>query len=548
MNDGTRPPRTTREMMALSPATSRRLPIPVRSFLAVLVWLSAYGLTLALQPWIERTTFVFFWIAVIYTAWAAGLVPSLLVSFASILAVHYHFIEPRGSFAPWSVSELLTFTIFVVASTTVSALTSALARAQRRAEAFARELGDHAQRLEEQATLLQDQQMELEQQKEEAQMLAEEAEEANDRLALANSALSESDARWRALADAAPVLIWTADAQGRRDWSNRQWLQFTGRTLEEQMADGWLEGVHADDVERVLATCRRHFAARQPFTVEYRLRRHDGTYRHVLDNGAPRLAPSGEFLGFIGSCLDITERYEAERAVEEASRAKSEFLTTMSHELRTPLNAIGGYAELLEMELRGPVTEAQREDLRRIRRNQQHLLGLINDILNYSRIDAGRVPYQFEAVALDPVLAALREMIEPQARAKSLSYEYLPCDSSLRVRVDVEKLRQVVLNLLSNAVKFTPAGGTVSLRGVDGADGRVLVVVRDSGPGIPTDKQAIIFEPFVQLGRTLSAGAEGTGLGLAISRELARGMGGDLSVRSEDGDGAEFLLELPKAE
>ena len=218
-------------------------------------------------------------------------------------------------------------------------------------------------------------------------------------------------------------------------------------------------------------------------------------------------------------------------------------MSTVSHELRTPLNAIGGYAELMVMGLHGPVTDEQREDLRRIRRAGQHLLALITDILSYAKLESGRVEMRVEEIALDEILRGAGAMIEPQARAKGVSYRYIPCQPGSVVHGDRDKVRQIVLNLLSNAVKFTDAGGEVTL-GVDPDAAPVRVVVRDTGCGIAPDKLESIFEPFVQVGRRLSTASEGVGLGLAISRALAYAMGGDLTVTSRPGQGSIFMLTL----
>ena len=232
---------------------------------------------------------------------------------------------------------------------------------------------------------------------------------------------------------------------------------------------------------------------------------------------------------------------------DAANRAKSEFLAAMSHELRTPLNAIAGYTELLELEVRGPVTPEQREDLQRIRRSQRHLLGLITDILDFSRIDAGRLEYRLSDVSLAPLLAEAFGMVAPQARSRAQECVLQPPDAAVAVRADPERLRQIVLNLLGNAVKFTLEGGRIVV-GTEVRDGEVEVCVTDTGPGIALEQQDAIFEPFVQLDRRLSRSVDGAGLGLAISRQLAHGMGARLAVRSTPGQGASFLLVLPRAQ
>jgi signal transduction histidine kinase len=240
------------------------------------------------------------------------------------------------------------------------------------------------------------------------------------------------------------------------------------------------------------------------------------------------------------------EAVAAQEKAEAASRAKSEFLAVMSHELRTPLNAIGGYAELIELGVHGPVTPEQRADLARLQKSQRHLLGLINGVLNYSRVEAGAVQYAVQDVPLAEALAACEAMTAPQFSARRIAFESAACDPALRVRADPEKLQQVVLNLLTNALKFTEPGGRVTL-GCAAGIGTVAVTVTDTGHGIDADQLGRVFEPFVQVDARLTRPHQGVGLGLAISRDLARGMGGDLTVESTPGVGSTFTLALPRA-
>ena len=241
----------------------------------------------------------------------------------------------------------------------------------------------------------------------------------------------------------------------------------------------------------------------------------------------------------------------ARREAEMANRVKSDFLTAMSHELRTPLNAIGGYVQLLELGIHGPVTEAQLSALARIERSEKHLLSLINDILNFAKLEAGRVVYAASDVSLAEAVAAVMPIVQTQLGAKGLA-----CDVRVRpdaiVRADREKVEQILVNLLSNAIKFTDRGGRIVVDAPARAEGAappgmVFLRVADTGIGVPDEKQAMIFEPFVQVARNPTRSTEGTGLGLAISRDLARGMGGDLRVRSTEGKGAVFTLTLPAA-
>ncbi len=276
------------------------------------------------------------------------------------------------------------------------------------------------------------------------------------------------------------------------------------------------------------------------------------------------------------------EAEAARTAAEDANRAKSEFLANMSHELRTPLNAISGYVQLLEMGVHGDVNDAQRVALARVQRAQRHLLGLINDVLNYAKLDAGRVEYEVREVDLGAAVRDVVAMVEPQMAAKGLALSSVPdacdpdacvpdaCDpdpraaggagrAPVRALADPEKLAQVLLNVLSNAVKFTAAGGRVEVAvacapapaaaggPASGVPRTAEVRVRDTGVGIAEEEHSRIFDPFVQVQRGLTRTAEGTGLGLAISRDLARGMGGDLTVESAPGVGSTFILRLPAA-
>ena len=241
------------------------------------------------------------------------------------------------------------------------------------------------------------------------------------------------------------------------------------------------------------------------------------------------------------------EELERERAAaDEANRAKSAFLAVMSHELRTPLNAIGGYSQLLEMGVHGPVTEAQLVALSRILRSQRHLLRLINDVLNLAKIESGRIEYHLEPVPLLELVHGVMPLVEPQMSAKTLRCEPV-VDGTLVVRADREKLQQILLNLLTNATKFTPAGGSIRIE-AEGAGAVALLRVRDSGIGIPAEMLGRVFEPFVQVDASHTRTSEGTGLGLAISRDLARGMGGDLTAESELGAGSTFTITLPLVE
>lgn len=397
--------------------------------------------------------------------------------------------------------------------------------------------------------------------------------------------LRESEARFRSMADTAPVLIWVSGNDGRYEWLNRPWLEFTGRTLADELGNGWFDGVHPDDRDRRTRTWQAAADHRTRFTSQYRLRRHDGEYRWILDHGVPRFTPEKGFSGFIGSCVDIHEQMEqqreleenarrledlttelemtvdelqtrtseearareeaehARRVAEEASQAKSQFLAVMSHELRTPLNAILGFTDLLAGEISGPLNEPQREHLDRIRTSSWHLLNLIDQLLSLSRIEAGRADLHIESVDIAALGRETARLIEPAAARKDLRLVASVPDHPIRARTDAGKVRQILLNLLNNAVKFTDVG-EVELS-ILHDNGWIHIRVRDTGIGIAPDHANRVFDPFTQVEPVSSRGRGGTGLGLSVTRQLARLLGGDVDLASELGRGSLFTVRLP---
>jgi PAS domain S-box-containing protein len=360
----------------------------------------------------------------------------------------------------------------------------------------------------------------------------------------ARKALETREAELRTLANTMPQIAWTADAEGRVHWFNERWYEFTGNSATADRSAVWWHAAAADDVDRISRAWRATVERGESFELELRLRSAQGDLRWFLTRAAPLRDQDGGATRWFGTSTDIQSLKEAREAAEAASRAKTDFLAAMSHELRTPLNAIGGYTELMEMGLRGPISDTQRRDLERIRTNQQHLLGLIGSVLDLNRIESGRVAFEHTPIAVDAVLTGLEALVAPQADAKHQCLTFRAAERDQVVIADREKLRQVMLNLLSNAIRHSPPGSAITVSAAR-RDARIEISVADDGPGILETHHEAIFEPFVQVGRSLKNPTEGVGLGLAISRDLARGMGGDLTVRSVAGEGATFTLALP---
>jgi PAS domain S-box-containing protein len=374
----------------------------------------------------------------------------------------------------------------------------------------------------------------------------------------ATRALRESEQRFRNMADNSPVMVWVTERDGRCMYLNRRWYEFTGQSPEDALGFGWLRAVHPDDRQAAEDAFLAANEQQTPFQLEYRLRRHDGEYRWAIDAASPRFGTNGDFVGYIGSVIDIMERKLAEQQREhalseaenaraqavEASQAKSQFLAVMSHELRTPLNAIIGYTDLLEIGVAGPTTDQQGRQLGRIKAGARHLLSLIDEILTFSRIEAGRTELHIAPVDIDELARDTITLVAPLAQEKGLRFTYSPPRHASVIDTDEGKVRQILLNLLSNAIKFTDSG-EVHLD-IAAHSASIDIAVRDTGIGIPPKELESIFEPFRQVSRGNTRDASGTGLGLAVSRELARLIGGDIEVTSVLGEGSVFTIHLPQ--
>ena len=369
----------------------------------------------------------------------------------------------------------------------------------------------------------------------------------------ARANVQASEARYRFLADAIPVQAWTATPDGALDYVSDLTAKYFGRTSAELIGDGWLGVLHPDDVAATAGRWKQSLASGAPYEVEYRLwSAAHASYRWHLARATAQRDDHGAIIRWFGTNTEIEEQKRSERELKrltmealEANRAKGDFLAAMSHELRTPLNAIGGYAQLIEMGLRGPVTEEQRVDLLKIQRSKNHLDGLVSDVLNFAKLGLGKIDFRPRSISVRHTVDAVIEMVAPQLAQKALRLEPYAAPNDAHMRADVDRTRQILLNLFANALKFTAPDGTIGLD-VRVEPDTVMISVRDTGIGIPTDQFDRIFEPFVQGRRSLESRDHGFGLGLAISRQLARAMGGDLTVRSEVGRGSTFTLTLPR--
>ncbi|MSQ01224.1 MAG: response regulator [Myxococcales bacterium] len=357
--------------------------------------------------------------------------------------------------------------------------------------------------------------------------------------------LRESEGRFREIANAVPVMVWMSDPALGYSYVNERWLTFFGRPLEAELGRGWESRLHPEDREPCLARLAALHQGGAPFELEYRALRHDGRYRWLWSQGLPRFAEDGSVFGYIGGAVDVTDRKEAEVAAEAGSRAKSEFLANMSHEIRTPMTAIIGFADLLEAEGERGMSAARRaESVRTIQRSALHLMQIINDILDLSKIEAQKLivellPCSPEAIVGD----ALSELsVRAEAKGLSLEVEYAGRIPQT-IQSDPVRLRQILANLLGNAVKFTQVGGVrirVTLEQAAPNGPALRFEVTDTGVGMTPEQIGLLFQPFTQADASTTREFGGTGLGLHIARRLAQMLGGSVTVTSEFGRGSTF--------
>ncbi len=374
----------------------------------------------------------------------------------------------------------------------------------------------------------------------------------------AEEAVRVSNERFRLMADSAPVFIWMADLTKSRNWFNKGWLAFTGRTVEQEQGFGWTQNVHEDDLAQCLHAYGEGFDSRKPFRSEYRVRRSDGMARWIIEHAAPLFeGPGGSFSGYVGSCVDFTESkllqsereetIRAERAAREEAervgRLKDEFLATVSHELRTPLNAILGWATLLKRIEAG--SQDHNRGLETIERNARVQGQIIADLLDMSRIISGKVQLDVQAIDLNDVINAALDAVRLSIEAKKLRLRVTLDARAGRLRGDAGRLQQVFWNLLTNAVKFTPSGGRIDVV-MERVNSHVEVSVEDSGVGIKPEFLAFVFDRFRQADSSTTRRHGGLGLGLSIVKHLVELHGGSVRVKSAgESQGSTFVVALP---
>jgi two-component system CheB/CheR fusion protein len=347
-------------------------------------------------------------------------------------------------------------------------------------------------------------------------------------------ALQESEKRFHTMSDHAPVMIWMAGPDKQINFVNKTWLSFTGRTMEQESGEGWQEGIHREDMPLYEEVYQDAFEARKEFKVDYRLRRYDGEYRWIMNHGIPRFSGDDFFIGFIGTCVDITDRIDLERQ-------KDDFMGIASHELKTPVTSIKAYTQILQEKFRKANDIVSTNMLTRLDLQIDKLTGLINMLLDVAKMQSGQMDYIEENF---DVIEFVQEITEELQRICPDHTIVRQLNTNGQVYGDKSRLGQVLTNLISNAVKYSPKSREIIVK-VNRNEDHYIFSVQDFGVGIEKDMQEKIFGRFFRVSEAAGNRVSGLGLGLYISAQIVRQQGGKLWLESEAGKGAIFYFSLP---
>ena len=372
--------------------------------------------------------------------------------------------------------------------------------------------------------------------------------------------VAEREAWFRNMADNSPVMIWVSGTDKGCTYFNNTWLAFTGRTMGQEMGNGWAAGVHPEDLERSLITYHDAFDSRKPFRMEYRLRRIDGQYRWIQDVGKPTYLSDNIFSGFIGSCSDIhdqrmmkeelellvrqrtTELSDALDREREMNELKSRFVSMASHEFRTPLSVVLSSTALIEQYTAAQKNEKINKHLMRVKSSVNNLTTILNDFLSLDKLEQGNVEIERE---LFDIAEFMQEVVEDLHFLKKKGQQInLMHKGERRVLLDQKKLRYIVVNLISNSIKYSPEDTAINLH-FENAE-HITITVQDQGIGIPEQEQKHMFIKFFRANNT--GNIQGTGLGLTIVKRYVELMNGAVRFISKPGEGTTFMIELPKPE
>ena len=366
-------------------------------------------------------------------------------------------------------------------------------------------------------------------------------------------ALRESEQKFKTLADSGQTLVWASGTDKLCNYFNSVWTEFTGRTPEQEMGYGWTAGIFQEDLQRCVDIYATAFDLHENFTMEYRLRRHDGEYRWIEDDGCPSYNSYGEFTGYIGHCLDITERRHAAQEIKlinenllKLNAEKDKFFSIMAHDLRSPFNGFLGLTRLMVEDLPSMRIEEVQKIALSMRKSATNLYALLENLLEWSRMKQGLTTFESCSFLLMPEILQNVESLAVTASLKGIEINYdLPDNFS--VFADKNMFGSLMRNLISNAVKFSPRGGNVKISSKSNTDGSVEIAVKDSGIGMNEKIMDNLFCLDENTNRKGTEGEPSTGLGLVLCKEFIEKHGGKLWLESEVGIGSTFYFMLPPA-
>lgn len=365
--------------------------------------------------------------------------------------------------------------------------------------------------------------------------------------------LREKEVQYRNLADSGMALIWTSGIDKLCNYFNEPWMKFTGRTLEQELGNGWTEGVHPDDFDHCLNTYVTAFDKHESFEMEYRLHHKSGEYRWLLDKGTPNYNSNGEFIGYIGHCFDISELKRAEAEIvnqnEELLKINAEkdkFFSIIAHDLRSPFNSFLGLTQIMAERLHSLTMDQLQKIAENMRDSATNLFRLLENLLQWSRIQRGLVPFEPDKIELSPLVNESIEMVLEPIKNKNIELT-IDIPDKLKIIGDQNILQTIIRNLVSNAMKFTPKDGKINISAKVGPENNIEFAVKDTGIGMSQPIVANLFRIDVQTNRKGTEGEASTGLGLIICKELISKHGGTLWVNSEEGKGSTFHFSIPQA-
>ncbi len=348
-------------------------------------------------------------------------------------------------------------------------------------------------------------------------------------------ALEESEKRFHAMSDNAPVMIWMADPDKKVSFLNKTWLSFTGKSADEDLGDGWLADIHPDDRKLFLDVYERSFQGHQEFRIDYRLKRYDGEYRWIMTHGIPRFTGDDHFVGFIGTCIDINDRIDLERQ-------KDDFMSIASHELKTPVTSIKAYAQILHEKFRQANDDVSANMLARLDMQIDKLTGLINTLLDVTKVQSGKMDFVEDLFDVNDFVREVSEEMQAACPRHRIVSEVKATGD---IYGDKARISQVLTNLISNAAKYSPDSNEIIVRAVGNRDEYVFSV-QDFGVGIPKEMQDKVFGRFFRVSELSGNRVSGLGLGLFISSQIVKQHGGNLWLESQPGKGSKFFFSLPR--